>query len=158
MRTPLRSQWRASIQRALSRTSSGNKTVLNRRTRRKTPLVSVHAWPGRLNRAGRARKATAKPWLQAWRGNRYKRAALRISRKPDCLPHGPRWRGPAESRQQRRLSSAQPRSVAPVFFVTSVTILATVASISASVRVRSLGCNVTVTATDLCPSGIPCPR
>jgi hypothetical protein len=48
-----------------------------------------------------------------------------------------------------------PRKAAPVFFPTSATIFATTASISASVRVRSRGCNVTAMATDLWPSGTP---
>src|SRR5580704_17120262 len=50
-----------------------------------------------------------------------------------------------------------PRKVAPVFFETSATILATAASISASVNVRSRGCKVTVIATDFAPSGRPLP-
>jgi len=50
------------------------------------------------------------------------------------------------------------RNVAPVLFATSATILATTASISASVSVRSRGCNVTEIATDLQPSGNPGPR
>lgn len=50
------------------------------------------------------------------------------------------------------------RSVAPVFLPTSATTLATAASISASVSVRSHGCNVTAIATDFCPSGTPGPR
>ncbi len=43
-------------------------------------------------------------------------------------------------------------SVAPVFLATSATIFPETASISASVSVRSAGCRVTVTATDLRPS------
>ena len=50
-----------------------------------------------------------------------------------------------------------PRSVAPVFFETSATILAIAASISASVSVRSRGCKVTLIAIDFAPSGRPLP-
>jgi len=58
----------------------------------------------------------------------------------------------------QRRSASHYRSVAPVFLPTSATTLATAASISESVSVRSRGCSVTAIATDFCPSGTPAPR
>jgi hypothetical protein len=52
---------------------------------------------------------------------------------------------------------SHPRSVAPVFFETSATILEIAASISASVSVRSRGCSLTLIAIDFAPSGRPLP-
>ena len=68
----------------------------------------------------------------------------------------------SENQRQNHECSAHrhwphPRSVAPVFFETSATILAIAASISASVSVRSRGCNVTLIAIDFAPSGRPWP-
>jgi hypothetical protein len=51
----------------------------------------------------------------------------------------------------------QPRSVPPVFFVTSATILAATASISWSVSVFSRGWIVTAIAIDFLPSSMPLP-
>ena len=65
---------------------------------------------------------------------------------------------PGRCGEQRPAKRAQARSVAPVFLPTSATILATAASISASVSVRSRGCRVTAIATDFEPSGTPAPR
>ncbi|KAF0127808.1 MAG: hypothetical protein FD152_2489 [Xanthobacteraceae bacterium] len=48
-------------------------------------------------------------------------------------------------------------SVPPVFLVTSATIFAATASISASVNVLSFGCSVTAIATDFFASSMPLP-
>ena len=50
-----------------------------------------------------------------------------------------------------------PRSVPPVCLATLATIFFATASISASVRVRSVGLSVTEMATDLAPSPTPSP-
>jgi hypothetical protein len=64
-----------------------------------------------------------------------------------------------QTRKQRLkwIAKLYPLRLAPVFFVTSATILPAAASISASVRVLSRGCKVTDMATDFLPSGMPLP-
>ena len=49
------------------------------------------------------------------------------------------------------------RQTAPVALTTWATIFSEIASISASVRVRSVACNVTAMASDFLPSGTPLP-
>lgn len=60
-------------------------------------------------------------------------------------------------RQPPASERSYPRRTAPVFFPTSATMRPMAASISASVSVRSVGCKVTVIATDFAPSGRPAP-
>jgi len=66
--------------------------------------------------------------------------------------------GEEEDERSQIRGAPRHRSVAPVFLLTSATTLAMTASISASVSVRSRGCNVTAIATDFEPSGTPAPR
>jgi hypothetical protein len=104
--------------------------------------------PARRCRAGTHRRETDRrhsPWAHAGTGTNYTPSLHDIVRMPDCL--GParlrrsrEWQDTARSRRGRPWS--QLLSVAPVFFDTSATIFDTVASISASVIVRSRGCSV----------------
>ena len=97
----------------------------------------------------RERRASRPPAVPAWRGRRCTRAGSRIWRRPDYLRRARKRRSRRRRARRRTGSSASQRSVAPVFLPTSVTIFVIVASISASVSVRSRGCKVTDTATDL---------
>ena len=113
--------------------------------------------------AGHARTGSRcrSPWARAGRDRRYTPSVRDIGRMTDRLPPArtePRRAWQAKGRSRRGWPWLQPRNVAPVFLDTSDTILATVASISASVSVRSRGCRVTWMATDFAPSGRPSPR
>jgi len=110
---------------------------------------------------GRTAPRGCSPWAHAGRDRRYTPSVRDIGRMRDRLRPArtePRRERQAKGRSRRGRPWLQPRNAAPVFRDTSDTILATAASISASVSVRSRGCRVTWMATDFAPSGRPSPR
>jgi hypothetical protein len=151
-------------------------------TEPETPSACVHARAGLAASGGRSRARRrsssdlarrrpaghgrtaprgCSPWAHAGRDRRYTPSVRDIGRMRDRLRPArtePRRERQAKGRSRRGRPWLQPRNAAPVFRDTSDTILATAASISASVSVRSRGCRVTWMATDFAPSGRPSPR
>ena len=135
----------------------------SRRRRRRSGWSGRGTGPARLAHGSRRRRS---PSARGWRGRRCRRAAPGIWRRPGRIDRvvlgacAARDRGDRQRQSHERSAHrhwSHPRSVAPVFFETSATILAIAASISASVSVRSRGCRVTLIAIDFAPSGRPLP-